>query len=1302
MQRVGPYSLLEVIGRGGSGVVFRALHLANGEVVALKMLLAESVRDIGSMRREIDTLRRLNHPGVVRIIEQGVDAGVPWYAMELLEGETLSSYARRIWRERSSPPTDIRTAPTEPSTRPGEPRSRAGSAGGAAPMPVRRDLARPLVACGELPFVLRVARRLCDTLGFIHGEGIVHRDLKSANVLACSGAVPKLLDFGLAWRFPGAMGREVLGDVSAGAAGTAGYMAPEQIRGEIVDARADLYSLGCVLYELLTGQAPFGGRSAAEVRRSHLEAPVLPPSVLVTGVPPELDDLVLALLSKRASDRPGHAAEVARMLSSVARDEARWEGQLLPRSYVYRSAIVGRAEPLEVIASHVDGALQGRGSLVCVCGESGVGKTYLAMAAARAAAERGAAVITSTCLPLGASGREHNDTRLQAFRSVLLAIADRCVASPDLVPALLGARGKILAACEPHLVTVPTVASHPDPEPLPARAAHERLLVALEETLVAFAAVCPFVLIIDDLQWSDDLSLRFLTSLPSGWFSDKGLMIACLYRADEETDAIRRLLRRSDVGTLALGRLSEVSLGELVRGMLALDHGSEDLLEPFVRHAEGNPFFAAEYLRAAVGERLLYRGRSGSWQVHERLLAADAGKLTLPLPTSIAALIERRLDALSDTAQNLLAAAAVLGGELDPELVFRVAGLSEEAAWEPTRELMTRQIWEEVEGVPIGASRARFRFLHQKLREAAYRRVPAGERGVLHRRAALVLEERYVGSPELPLLRAALAHHHLQAGAFMRAIEHLEHAGDEALATYSNADALRHFESAVEIDLRAAVGVGPAGSGPHAWDAELAAPVDGGGAEMIRRANLRRARWERKIAEAHYALGDLQAVERHIVRALHLLGCPPPRTPLGWKISFLAELSRRVSRWASAGRPAYEVDALERDILIEAATATHHLAERRYYSFEALPMITASLRAVNLGEHAGVAVRLATPYAMLGMAAGISQLPALGRRYFERARRAAIRTADEAGMAYSLYAKAAWRIGEGAWEEVHALCNECLAIARRTHNGKALGMAQTLMGHAAFYTGRFADSVLIYRELEERARASGDLQHLSWGLYAGARARICLGELDRAREMLIESNALLEPLVEVPSKIIAPGLLAAVHLRSGDVQSALAAAELTTGRIRKNLPTVFATVAGYAGVAEVYLARWEELSREGRDAAETRAARRLAQRAVFDLLTLAINIPLGWPYYHRVRGEALRIEGKRRRAEAAFRRSLRSARKLRMPHDEALAHLGLARVGLPGSALRIRHAGLADAMLEGLGCRLERARASRLLSGAAE
>jgi hypothetical protein len=142
---------------------------------------------------------------------------------------------------------------------------------------------------------------------------------------------------------------------------------------------------------------------------------------------------------------------------------------------------------------------------------------------------------------------------------------------------------------------------------------------------------------------------------------------------------------------------------------------------------------------------------------------------------------------------------------------------------------------------------------------------------------------------------------------------------------------------------------------------------------------------------------------------------------------------------------------------------------------------------------------------------------------------------------------------------------------------------------------------------------------------------------------------------------------------------------------------VFSTLSGYAAVAEVYLARWEQLIHDlGSESPTTRGARRAARRAVFDLLTLAVCVPIAWPCYYRIRGQAQHLEGKRCEALRAFERARVTARRLGMPHDEALAHLDLARSAPPHSPARVAHAAHAERMLEQLACPLDLERARDL------
>jgi hypothetical protein len=357
-QAIGPYRLLELLGCGSMSAVYRAEHLRSGRLVALKAVQAPWAALPPLIRREIHALGRLRHPGVVQILDSGTHKGLPWYAMELLEGPTLREQARRL------------------------------------------ELRRP----EELLEPLGVVRRLCEALAYVHGEGIVHRDLKPDNVLLRPDGRPVLVDFGFLAEWPAALGRESLA-ADALQAGTPLYLAPELLRGRMADARADLYSLGCVLYELLAGRPPFEG-SAAEVCQAQLHAQARPLSELAPWVPAKLEALVLRLLAKEPRKRLGYATDVAAALGALGAHDGSEESRPQPRAYLYRPGFVGRAQTLQALEGHLARAEAGQFGVVLIGGESGVGKTRLLMELELRARARGIRVLTGECLPGQVGSRE--------------------------------------------------------------------------------------------------------------------------------------------------------------------------------------------------------------------------------------------------------------------------------------------------------------------------------------------------------------------------------------------------------------------------------------------------------------------------------------------------------------------------------------------------------------------------------------------------------------------------------------------------------------------------------------------------------------------------------------------------------------------------------------------------------------------------------------------------------------------------------------------------------------------------------
>jgi len=276
---LGPYEIAAPIGAGGMGEVYRARDTRLDRAVAIKVLPTEFAADPERLRRfeqEARAVAALDHPNILAIHDVGTHEGSPYLVTELLEGETLRE---RLGRER---------------------------------LPWRK--------------AVEIAAAIADGVAAAHGKGIVHRDLKPENLFITRDGVVKILDFGLARRDPETPLQHAKTLTSAGAAatapgavlGTVGYMAPEQVRAESADARSDIFALGCVLYELLTGRRAFARATAAETFAAILMEPVPEPSSVVTGGSSELDRLAARCLAKLPGERFQSASDLAYALRAVA------------------------------------------------------------------------------------------------------------------------------------------------------------------------------------------------------------------------------------------------------------------------------------------------------------------------------------------------------------------------------------------------------------------------------------------------------------------------------------------------------------------------------------------------------------------------------------------------------------------------------------------------------------------------------------------------------------------------------------------------------------------------------------------------------------------------------------------------------------------------------------------------------------------------------------------------------------------------------------------------------------------------
>ena len=740
------------------GIVHRAVRTDTGETVALKTVTTQGRLTVDAIQREIHVLASLDHPGIVRILAHGMFEGAPWYAMELLEGIDLEQHAREcFWPDH--PPATVRT--------------------------------RPAAAGGKLEAALTLARHLCEALAYLHGEGIVHRDLKPQNIWIRPDGTPVLMDFGLIERFDAAAAREVLhsGDHVTG---TIFYMSPEQIRGELVDARTDLYALGCIVYELVTGRPPFQGGDGFEVIKLHLRKEPTAPSLHVTGAPPELDGLLLALLAKGPKDRLGYADVVARTLAALGAASPAWPGTPA-RPYLYRPSLAGRGPLLADLTARLSAARSGHGSMTFLGGAGGSGKTRLAIALEWELRRAGLDVRTGSCQPDSAAQAGTVDSQpLGALRKLLQDVADRCrQLGADEADRLLGNRGKLLALYEPSLQGLPGQERYPEPGPLPLEAARQRLHSYLTETLRVLCEQKPVAIILDDLHWADDLTLDYLEYLlVSGALARLRLGLLATYRDEETGPGLGALLSAPGVEVVKLEPLQATAIAEIAKDMLAIAEVPPPMTAFLSHHSEGSPFFASEYLRTAVAEGLLTRTVDGSW------LPAPAGRTDtersswqqLQVPGTLRQLLQRRLGTLSPEALALCGAAAVLGKEGSSDVLTVTAELEDAARHRATQELLDRHVFEETRS-------SGFRFVSETTRELVLEGIAPDRLRTLHRTAANAL----VGAGGHEEALARLANHWEQAGDLEQARSCYLASARQAKVVYAHREAERRYRSFLRL-----------------------------------------------------------------------------------------------------------------------------------------------------------------------------------------------------------------------------------------------------------------------------------------------------------------------------------------------------------------------------------------------------------------------------------------------------------------------------------------------------------------------
>jgi tetratricopeptide (TPR) repeat protein len=711
------YKLGEELGRGGMGTVYRAHDSVLDRDVAVKLLSESGLGTEGRERmlREAQAIAKLNHPNIVQVHDAGQLDGTPFIVMELVEGQNLHD----------RPPQDFQG-------------------------------------------IVVVASQICAALEHAHQHGIIHRDLKPENVILEPDGTAKLMDFGLARSVASRLTTE--GEIT----GTVFYLAPELALGQDFDGRADLYSLGVMLYELTTGELPFSKGDPLTVISQHVHATPVAPQAKNSDITPRLEDLILGLLNKRPDDRPATATA---LLNALGDPELLDPGGVTDRELavlrrVARGRFVGRQRELKTARSIWLHAQQGKGQALLISGEPGIGKSRLTRELATQAEISGGRVLVGECYPEG--GAPYGPFA-QILRRALHWTSDNGSQLPDFVLANLLTLAPDLRPYYPDV---------PENPPLDPEGHQQRLFESVVTLCSHLSEQAPLFLAIEDAHWADSGSLALFRHLARRTKEQRAMVVAT-YREVElgESRPLQEMLvdlnRERLADRIKLGRFDRQATEDLLAAIFEEDITPE-FLEGIYRETEGNPFFIEELCKALVEEGKLYF-ENGRW--HRPAMEE------LDLPQSVRVAIQSRLAKLSDPVQDVLRMAAVLGHEFDFESLSSALEQSEDSLIESLEAAERSQLVEELTGERGGT----FRFAHALIASALSEDLSGLRRRRMHGRAAEAIRRLRPDDFE------TLAHHYSESGDLKEGLAYSLKAGERAMRFSAHNEALRQYSRALEI-----------------------------------------------------------------------------------------------------------------------------------------------------------------------------------------------------------------------------------------------------------------------------------------------------------------------------------------------------------------------------------------------------------------------------------------------------------------------------------------------------------------------
>ncbi len=1256
------FEFLELIGKGGFGEVYRAFQSSVDREVAIKVIRPEKASSRKFKKRfkmEAKLVAKLEHPHIVPLYDYWQDGQGAFLVMRWLSGGTV----------------------------------------------------RDLLKSGPLKSlqIIELIEQIGSALMIAHKNKVIHRDIKPENILFDGGDNYYLSDFGIAKDLK----REIDKDSTTGILGTPAYLSPEQALEKKVTSKSDIYSLGVILYELITGAHPFPNSDPISQIIHHARDPLPSLELEKTEISTRLNEIIQTATSKDPANRFSNVEDFSTSLVTalnntrikyinVKRAQNIKKQYTVPKSYVPdfmldkaqlkidNKNFVGRKREIRLLTNFLQKSRAGKGQIALIMGEVGSGKTTLLDMFARESLERFDDVVFASSaftfqgrisepfLPFKdvlnqltgnvdlawKAGEMSQEGAKRLWNLLPHSIAGLLSISPDLIDTFLS--GNALAARASlfqsgdnswksdlsDLINQKTFYDNSGEE------SQNRLLHQFSNLLGHLAQNSTIIIMLDDLQWIDGASAELLAQISKTIRKHK-LFIIGAYRPENidlgyeiKTPSIKKILPELK---MRFGKIE-----------IEIEPSQQEQYQGFVDEYLDTKY---ENLEAEFRNKLATRTKGNPLFVKELVRDLESqGKLYRNpkgdwktkkdidwnrIPTRIEGVIESRLNEVNEKLRNILEVASVEGMEFTPEIIAEVLGIDELSLVNSlSHKIMTKhRLVRETKGRLVGSRLvSQYQFEHFLHRQFVYKNLGLGKKHLLHGKIARELEKLYF--PEYENIAASLAYHFCEINDVSKCIKYLVIAGEASLKLFAYREAINHLLKAKSL-------LENVEENESQLDSKL---VD----------------FKLKIFEllgsAYLGIGILKKAEESLLQAVNIIDrrLIKPNSEIYFSIASQI-LFQLFIRFTSKYHLFQRIGEGQIDVNIQMARLYSQLGTIYYLRNDTLKTVYILIRTLNIAEHTKNSYERADAYATAIVAAGLIPIHVIAEHYSILAENVATLANSPRASARVSMLKGIYLIGTGQLEKASNGIIGGLETSNKIGDTKLWGECLVNLANISMLEGDYSLGRERFKLLERKSSNWGNHLHQVWALEGLANLSLRQGDPKIAEKLILQALNLLSDNPDLISEIELYGLLGLACLRQGNNKAAYLNAGESAQRIAHLSPTAYSLFQGYSGVCEVFLSQMKTSQDQQASEDKLKESTSLAQKACLNFIKYSKIFSLGKPIAHYYLAIYYLNLGNEKKAFTLLRRGLGQSIKIKLPYEQALIDFEIGRNITNDDKLRIFH-----------------------------